>query len=97
MIDENSSHYVRRDGKEVCPVLPVAICFPNQAEVNFVDERRRLQRMVRTLLFHVVRRKTSELPVDEWYQPTHGVRVARPKFKQKTCDAGSVRHNASIR
>ena len=44
-LDQDLAHRVRRDGAEVRAVLPAAGLVLQEAQVGFVDERRRLQRL----------------------------------------------------
>jgi len=55
----------------------------NQSHVGFVDERRRLQRVVWPFLRHVLLRNLSKLAVHERRQLCEGVLVTvSPRLKQ---------------
>ena len=55
----------RRDGKEMGPILPVNVLATDQAQVDFVHQRRRLKRVTGPLALHVVGGHVTELVIHE--------------------------------
>ena len=50
-LDENAAHRERRGGEEVAAPLPAPLlAIARNAKVGFVDERRRLERLIRLAL-----------------------------------------------
>ena len=45
VVYENAPHFACSDSQEKAPILPVDLRLPDQSEVCFVDEGRRLQRV----------------------------------------------------
>ena len=56
---------------------------------------RRLQRVTRTFLLHVMSCQSAEFAINEWQQPSHGVCIARSEFKQKMSNIVGVLHCVS--
>lgn len=54
--------------KKVFAVLPLDVLLPQQSQISFVHERRRLQRVVRALVPQIASRELSQLLIDERYQ-----------------------------
>ena len=65
VIDQDPAHDLCRDAKEVCSILPVDLALVDEPEVDLVDERRRLQRVVSSLAPKLARGRPAELSVDE--------------------------------
>jgi len=49
VVDEDASHQLGGRTEELCPVLPANARLVHEPDVRFVDERRRLERVIRTL------------------------------------------------
>jgi hypothetical protein len=54
--------------EEVGAALPPRLFLVHQPEVGFMDERRGLQRMARTLAAHVTLGHPAQLPIDERHE-----------------------------
>ena len=81
-VHQDAPHDPRRHGEKVPPVLPVDLVNVEQSEIRLIDERRRLQCMVRTLLRHVAPRQAPQLLVDQRHQLVQGGCVASPPCEQ---------------
>jgi hypothetical protein len=57
VIDQDAPHDLRRHAKEVRPILPIALSLVDEPQIDLVDERGRLERVVHS--FH------PELPVGD--------------------------------
>jgi hypothetical protein len=75
-LDEDPSHHLRRQSQKVRPILELDAIDVDQPEVRLVHQRRRLQRMIRSLLAHVTLCQTMELVIDERHEPVEGRPVA---------------------
>jgi hypothetical protein len=64
-LHEDTAHQLRGHREEVVAALPVDACDVDQAQVRFVDERGRLERMVRAFVPHVAMRDAPKFSVDE--------------------------------
>ena len=82
-IDQDPSHRPRRHRKEVGAVLPADLIDLDQAQVGFVHERRRLQRVPRPLPAHVMQREPAQLLVDQRDQPVEGIGLASTPGKEE--------------
>ena len=83
------------DGAEVGAVLPPLRAILEQFEIRLVDERRRLQRLARTLPFEIVRRETPQLGIDERHQRLErGSIAARRPIDEVVERRGSIRPSA---
>ena len=49
-IDENVTHDLSGEGKELRAAFPLKACLADEANIGFVDQRRRLQRLVPALV-----------------------------------------------
>lgn len=78
VIDEDSSHGLGRNREEVRPVRVRKWLFAKQANAEFVDERIRLERVVRTLALQKTCGNHPELRVCCLDHPLPGVLVAVP-------------------
>ena len=65
VIDQDPAHDLCRDAKKVCPILPVDLALIDEPQVDLVNERRRLQRVVSPLAPKLARGRPAELGVDE--------------------------------
>jgi hypothetical protein len=65
VINQETSHYLRRDSKEVSPILPVDPRLVHQTEIGFMNQSRRLQSVIGTFPAEVIRRKLSQFIVDD--------------------------------
>ena len=78
VVDEDPPHLGRDGGEEMRAVLPVGSLFAEQASVDLMDERRRLQRMVGALRSQIVLGNAAHLGVDGLQQSAgRGVVAAR--------------------
>ena len=95
MIDEHGAHHVGGDGEEVRPVLPrLAWMLLREAHVGLVHQRRRLQRVVRTLAAQMPRRDAAQLRVDQLHEAGEGGGVSAGPVPQQPRDlvASRIRH-----
>lgn len=65
MIDQDAPHELRRDGKEMNPVVPAYRGVPHQSQIGLMHERRALQRVIRTLLPQTISRDAPKFLVDQ--------------------------------
>ena len=66
MLDQNATHHLRRDRKEMRPVLPLHAGVVHKPHIGLVDQGRRLQAVAGTLSLHVAARQPVERIVDDW-------------------------------
>jgi len=66
----------------------------HQAEVGLIDQRSRLQAVIRALVGNVALGNPMELPVYERDQPLEGGLVALPPFLEQSGDLGGMAGNA---
>jgi hypothetical protein len=92
VIHENPAHHLRRNAEEMRPIPPVAVPLVDQAQVQLVNERGRLQREATPLAEKLALCHTTQLRVDERQQLVEGVSVATPPFAQKRRHVGPGRH-----
>ena len=64
-IDEDAPHESCRQGVEVCPVVPLHLTDIDQPQIQFVDQRGRLQGVVTALAQHGSPGQAAELAVHE--------------------------------
>src|SRR5207249_3206501 len=74
--DQDLTHRTSSHGEEVRAALPVWIGLVGQTQISLVDQRCRLQRVVRTLSFHVMMSETSEFFIDQRGQFREGGIIA---------------------
>ena len=96
MVHENAPHDASGNGQEMRAVLPGNIGI-DQAQVGFIDERRRLQAVPGTLSGHAPSRDLLKLPLYKRDQSVEGSRIALTPF-QKQCGGlrGIVRNVAIL-
>src|SRR6185503_3080001 len=82
-VDQDASHHLRGNAKEVCAILP-AHCFPiDQTYVSFVDQCRCLQQVIGALSTHVTFREAVEFGMDKRRNPGQGGFVAVSPCQQE--------------
>jgi hypothetical protein len=64
VIDQDPPHHLRRHPKEVRPVLPIGLSLIDEAQVDLVDERRRLERVIGPLHPELPVGDATELRID---------------------------------
>ena len=64
VVDENAPHHACGDREELCSIIPVNAALVDQAEVSFVNEGGRLQRVVGPLLAQVIACELPQLVVN---------------------------------
>ena len=69
IIHENAAHQLRSYGKEVGAVLPVGVALDNHFQIGLVDQRGRLQGMVRALRAQTLLGYAMEFVVNQGDQP----------------------------
>src|SRR5262249_39956203 len=92
-------HHLRRDGKEVYPVLPANFLLTGQTQVRLVDERRRLQRVSGVLASKIMRSEPAQILIDQGHQCSERFFVTvTPGDKQLGDFLWGLRcHNLSVR
>ena len=70
------THGLCGDAKEMGAILKVLLFLFDHAQVRFMDERGRLQRMARILLVHVTLSHLSQFVVDERHQFVERLTIA---------------------
>jgi len=68
MVDENASHDLRRDRKEVRPIGPADVSLIDETDVGFVDECGRLKCVTFSLATHVAPREPVQFFVNQRIQ-----------------------------
>lgn len=63
VINQNVAHHLSRDAEEVGAVLPRDVRPLDEPEIRFVDDGRRLQRVVGALLAQIIFRQLAQLSV----------------------------------
>ena len=76
IINQDSTHQLRRNPEELVSVLPLSFTLIDQTEVSFVHEGGRLQSMVDTFLFEVVRGQAPQFGVEQRNQGGHCLLLA---------------------
>lgn len=83
VIDQNPPHHLRGDSKEVRAVLPGDPFLAEQPQLRLVDERRRLQGVVRAFMAQIRRCPATEVTIDQRHQRVTRSNVPlRPGSKQ---------------
>lgn len=67
MVDQQPAHDARNDGKKVPAIFPVNL-YTSEANVSFVNQRRWLQRVLGTLVLHVMRSESSQVVIHQRQQ-----------------------------
>lgn len=94
IVDEDTTHGARRDGKEVCPVRHVGPALVDELEVSLVDEGGGAECVIRALAPQVMVCDSAHLVVDELKEPLDSAVVARPPGSEQPRDVGFVAHLA---
>ena len=68
VIDQDATHDVRGDTKEVRPILPVNLPLIDKPDKHLVHKSRRLQGVIGPLAPELADRNAPELRIDEWQQ-----------------------------
>jgi len=68
VVDEDSSHHLRRDAKEVRAILPIDVPLIDEPNEHLVYKGGRLQRVVGTLVPKLAQGDAAELLIDDWQQ-----------------------------
>ena len=68
VVDQDTSHYLRRDGEEVGPIGPLYVPLVYEPNVGLVDQGRGLQCVAFTLPDHVAASEAMKFGVNEWIQ-----------------------------
>jgi hypothetical protein len=95
VIDEDTTHHLRGQSKELRAILPRQVRLPNEPQVCLVHECGWLQRVVATLAPQIAGCLAPELPMHEREQRIAGLHIAARPRLQQTCDA--VHHSLSAR
>ena len=85
-VDEDSSHQLCGDGKEMRPVLPLDSARVSQPEIGLVHERSGLQGMPRALTCHVAACQPMEFVVNERREAGQSVLIAAVPGEQQLGD-----------
>src|SRR5689334_11582874 len=98
VIDENTSHHLRRDSKKLRPILPAHAVLLGKFQEKLVDECGWLQRVFASFSAQVGDGEAVQLVVNERHQLVAGVFLTlAPSFEQ-LCDAcgRTIRHSLSL-
>src|SRR5215472_12827550 len=82
-VGEDAAHHARCDSEEMGTVLPTYLRNVNQPQVNFVHERRGLQRVVRLFPAHVAVGEPVEFLLHNWDQPSQSAIIPLPPSLKK--------------
>jgi hypothetical protein len=95
-LDENPSHYLRRQREEVGPVPPFDAIDIDQSQVCLVHQRRRLERMILSLPSHVTAGQAVELTVQQRNHSLASRLVPLAPCSEKLCglNIGIRRHDS---
>ena len=66
VIDQDPAHDLRRDAKEVRPILPIDLSLIDEPQVDLIYQRRRLQGVVGPLAAKLAHRNPTQLRIDKW-------------------------------
>jgi hypothetical protein len=92
VVDKNASHGFGSGAEEVATTIPVLrFVRINQTKVGFVNQRRRLKRLPRPFLSHLLRGQLPQLIINQRQKLFCGVRVAGFDLRQDLCDVGHGR------
>lgn len=97
VIEQNAPHNLRRNSEKLRAVLPRRARLVNQFQVGFVDERGRLQSMIRVFALHKPMRDAPEFLLDDWKKPFERMLVAVRPSREQFGDVRFVRHSARKR
>jgi hypothetical protein len=86
VIDEDAPHHLGRDPEEVRAVLPGDVALSGEPHVGLVDQCRRLEGVVRTLLAQVGGGEPAQLSVHERHQLLERLSVAPSPLLQEGGD-----------
>ena len=94
VVDQDAPHHLRRDAKEVAPILPGYSILSNQPHEGFMDKRRRLERMILTFASQVGPRSPPQLVINERQHSVARRDVTFPPRLEQSADlAGAVDRN----
>ena len=65
MIHEQATHYLCSNPEKMSAVLPVYPCLIDEPEIGLMNQRRRLQGMIRPFPPQIIRRELSQFIVDD--------------------------------
>lgn len=63
VVEQNPAHQLGRNAKKLVAVLPLNRSLLNQAEIDFVDQRRSLKRVVASFLLQVMAGKAAKFGI----------------------------------
>jgi len=84
VVDEDAAHHLRRDSEEVRPILPPDTLLTEEPEIGFMDQCRRLERVVRALAAKVRGRSASKFAINERQQLIARLKIAPPPGLQQS-------------
>lgn len=96
VVDQDLAHQPRRSAEEVCPVLPARLLSVEKAQVDLVQERRRLQGVTGRLAFEDPPRLPVQLVVDQVEKIVRGIRAALVPGAQQVGDLVAGRAHAPV-
>jgi hypothetical protein len=82
MIDEDSPHKLRCSAEEVGAIFPIDFRLIDQSYIDFVNQRRSLQRVILTLESHVMIGEPVQFLINSRHQFGQGSLVAIAAIKQ---------------
>ena len=86
VIYQQAAHDFSHCAEKVRAVLPVHLPLIHQLQINLVDQRRRLQRVIGALVFQAARRQPPQFIIDDGHQFIQRRRLAALPGKQELGD-----------
>jgi hypothetical protein len=94
VIDKDTPHDLRADGKEVSAILPTSLLLVHQAQVGFMHQLRALQSVVRPFAAQMAVRQAAEFGVHQRREFIHGRGIASAPFLEELRDL--ARHVSQV-
>jgi hypothetical protein len=76
IVNENSAHQLRGDGKKMGPVFPIGISLRNEFYIGFIHQRCCLQGVISTFVAEVAYSEMMKLSINDRNQFTGGLLIA---------------------
>ena len=83
VVDQNLAHRPGRDGEKMGAVLPLRIGLVGQAQISLIDQRGRLQGVIRAFSRHIMMRETPQIFVNEGRELIERAPVSVPRIGQQ--------------
>ena len=96
MVHQNAPHQASGYRQEVRAIVPRNIFGIDEPQIRFVDQRRRLEAVARTLAGQTPSRDLVKLPLDERNQSAEGGLVALTPLQKQSGGLGEIVRNVAI-